>query len=703
MRRRRYRPPSDLRAEDETLPLDTQLTILTRQSTFTQSERNVFSAEMHPQDLVREGQRLGFADIRVYDWDTGIGAYSTTIEERPGLSHWLNELLPKGASRVLLVSQEDRLFRDKWEDQHNRFIKQVAQHGGWVICGQRVYNFRREFDREQFRMACKYGKQYIEFHLIRRMLPARHRAAMSGRHVGGPVPWGYIVDYERTNPTFMHYVRYEPHAVLVAEQGFRRFAGMAHPSPTELARLWRLDGLVFPFFGPEVDERRVRWVNAHCTRDEGCGGYPVHPDQVQRMLTDVAYLGWRVWGGEVARDEEGRQPKVCHQPLVDPDLFWWCHDALLPERPAWAPSRPPGRVAVGSGYRPRRARQARADEVLFLAPGRVRCVAHNTRYAAAQPGHGRRTQLLCVAQEGEVLPIGQHCPVAVAETVDAALCAAFAEQLTLDERDVRHLALIAHERAAQEGDVLAEMRRQLDEARRLFERAKRRALQVEDDVMAAEFMAEARGARRTIEELERHAEERREHASPSGGAWHLAERAATIAERIRATFPEWPRAAQERVLTLALAEAVLGRISERVLGLWMRWQGGQESRRELATSHGMRRVWTPEEEDALCRWYGVLPWPALAAMLPSRTPEAIGRYASRLGLTRGDAVDMGKEVPPVVVVAPAAVNAMADYGFPMGGTADGGGLGEGTDELSGRRSGYTPSPRRGPAPSRACR
>jgi hypothetical protein len=296
----RYRPPSGARPEDETLPLDTQLTILTRQSTVKQAKHNIFSAEVNPDELVCEGERLGFADIRVYDWDTGIGAYSTTIEDRLGLHHWLYELLPSGTSRVLLVSQEDRLFRDKWETQHNRFIEQVAKYGGWVICGNRVYNFRREFDCEQFRMACKYGRLYIEHHIIRRMHPALHRSAMMGRYPGGAVPWGYRVNYDRRSDTYRRLVRYDPHAVLATEHIFARFAGMLHPSVVELARQWEREGLVFPFFGPEVDERQVRYMDAHCRRDERRGGYPLHFKTAQRILTDVSYLGWRVRAGACA-------------------------------------------------------------------------------------------------------------------------------------------------------------------------------------------------------------------------------------------------------------------------------------------------------------------------------------------------------------------------------------------------------------------
>jgi len=145
MRQSRYRPPERADPDREQLPLDTICTVLMRQSTAVQAARHVRSAEVNPQDLIAEAQRHGFPleRIRLVDDDMGIGAYSTRIEDRPGLSKWLFEDLPRGESLVVLVSHEDRLFRDRWEDQHNAFIAQAAKYGGWAICGQTVYNFRR--------------------------------------------------------------------------------------------------------------------------------------------------------------------------------------------------------------------------------------------------------------------------------------------------------------------------------------------------------------------------------------------------------------------------------------------------------------------------------------------------------------------------------------------------------------------------------
>lgn len=658
MPQHRYQPPSGAYRENETLPLDTQLTILTRQSTVKQSERNIFSAEMNPKDLVREGRRLGFEDIKVYDWDTGIGAYSTTIADRPALKHWLYELLPSGKSRALLVSQEDRLFRDRWETEHNAFIKQVAIHGGWVICGQRIYNFRRDMDCEQFRLACKYGKQYIEFHIKGRLQPALHRAAMAGRHTGGAVPWGYLVDYDPHSATYMHYQPYEPHVPLIVEHVFGAFTRLPQPSVMEIARQWDEAERVFPFFGSDIDSRRWRFLESHTQRDEALGGYRLRFRQAQRILTDVAYLGYRVRRGEIARDAKG-QPRICHQPLVDADIFWWCFDRVVQERPAWAPPRS---GPVVSTYRPHYSRTRYVGEVRFLAPGKVRCAVHGTRYAAVRENAGY-VRLACSMQEGGHHGFKDYCPVAMAPAVDDVLVSTFLEHLRLDERDVQALATVAQK--LQTRTVTGEreqLQQQLADERKHLEGAKQVALRAKD--LADDMLEEMRRAKQAIGRLEVRIAGINVSEEPGAQAWDIAGRLSTIAARIRDTFPEWDRQSQSRVLSLALDQVVLGRVSRKVLGLWIGWRGGLVSRRELNTPMGQHLPWTSEEEAALRSYYSVLLPGALAAMLPGRTAGGIKRYALHLGLTRPRAAQL-LSAPPIVVPASPVTNAMQAYGFPL--------------------------------------
>jgi hypothetical protein len=52
MRRHRYPQPNTRSPEQDQLPLDTVCTILIRQRTSIQRERNLFSAEVNPDDLM---------------------------------------------------------------------------------------------------------------------------------------------------------------------------------------------------------------------------------------------------------------------------------------------------------------------------------------------------------------------------------------------------------------------------------------------------------------------------------------------------------------------------------------------------------------------------------------------------------------------------------------------------------------------------
>ncbi len=500
MRRIRYQPPETGNHDQEQLPLDTICTILTRQSTAEQRQRHIHSAEVNPSVLVDNARRYGFVPerIRLLDWDMGIGAYKTTIQQRPGLSHWLYELLPSGESKVLLVSQEDRLFRDRTHIEHNIFIDQVAQHGGWVICGDVVYNFRRERDKDAFRDACEYGKEYIEKHILRRLHPAIQRAAMAGFYSGSGVPWGYLVDYNPVSVTFKRFVPYSPHASLVVERIFQAFAHLSNPSLAELSRQWERDGLLWPFFGPDVDPRATRYFDLRRPRDEARGGYLFRWQQAQHILSDVVYLGWRTRKGQVALEPESDRPRVCHTPLVDGDLFWWCYDHVVSERPVWAPRRT---TAVPRLYQPRRSpTHERAGEVRFLALGRVRCATHHQALTVDQ--HEARVAMKCRGSDRngwrawDCLEVGAH-------QIEDALCTAFAALLTLDERDIQNLARIAEERErSQTGDV-SQVEQAIVQHRAAFERAIRRANQLDDDDIAAELFAEARRAKIAMQSCSR--------------------------------------------------------------------------------------------------------------------------------------------------------------------------------------------------------
>jgi len=660
----RYQRDTRIRPDQEALPLQSICAILTRQSTLVQAERNVFSAEVNPQDLVDVALRLGFAQdhVRVVDADMGIGAYDTVISDRPGLQKWLYEDLPSGESLVVLVSQEDRLFRDKWEDQHNAFIRQVAIHGGWVICGQNIYNFRRDWDRDRFRMACKYGRMYIEHHVLQRLHPAAQRAAMQGRYVGGVVSWGYVVDYDRRSETYKRLVPYPPHVALVQEELFRFFASMPQASVSGVVRHWEESGLLFPFYGDDVDPHVVRSASRR-KRDDIRGGYVIEYRQVQRALTDVTYLGWRVRQGEVAWDGIKDAPLVSHQPLIDPDLFWYCFDWIVQERPSWAPRRGGPVIAIA---RPRRIINPGPEGVRFLAQGRVRCAVHHRPYATRRL-HTLDGPSYLFCNGGAPFTARGHSDCAYVETeqIESTLCGLFTELLTLDEHDVEALARIADRRQETHGGRRPRLLREIAESKAQFKRAMDLAVQEGNMSVSDELVARARQIKQGIEERERELASLRDEQPVPTGAWIAAQRASALAERIRATFMEWSRQAKARVLALALEDAVLGYVDRRRQGLWVRWQGQREARVELRPRCGKHVEWSEAEIDALQRHYGHLTNAALKEMLPDRTAAAIRVRAWQLGLTRSSSEALS-DIAPNLVAGPAMVNTMEQYDFPLG-------------------------------------
>jgi len=686
MPRHRYRPLEETNPDAEQLPLDTICTILVRQSTAVQAERHVHSAELNPQDLEAVAKRCGFASdqIRLVDDDMGIGAYSTKIEDRPGLKKWLFEDLPRGVSRVVLVSHEDRLFRDRDETEHNRFIAQAAQHGGWAICGQTVYNFRRKFDQDHFRWECRAGKEYVEGHIKGRLHPANQRAAMRGQYAGGMVPMGYVVDYDPRSPTFKRFVLYEPHALLVVERVFQYFARLPNPSVMAVARHWECEGLAWPFYGPEVDPRIVRIANGTRVRDELRGGYMFDWKQAQHILTDVVYLGWRVRKRQVAWDTAANAPLVCHPALVDGDLFWWCYDQVDDERPPWAPPRSLSLPVVRRSRPPRCPAELSADDVRFLAHGRVRCAVH--RHAlAVRTYDGGRVGLLCNGYTQRVYAGPHGCAQPSVKLLEGALVQAFVEQLTLDEEDMQLLAQLAERRMRSGADTVRRLRQAIAEHQAVCKRAMELAVRDENRVLAEELLGQARDAKRLMAEREAELAAWTTEQPISSQAWLLGQGAAALAERIRSTFQAWSRSAQARVIGLALDDAVVGYVARQVVGIWMRWHGGGESRAEVRPTFGRQVVWTEEERALLRDVYERSSWEALLRMFPGRSHSAIKTVAFDLGLRRPHSGETSLSSEVVRVIAPPVVaNTMVAYGFPL---AQGGAGGRSFDgQRSGRRT-----------------
>jgi hypothetical protein len=378
-----------------------------------------------------------------------------------------------------------------------------------------------------------------------------------------------------------------------------------------------------------VDPRVVRAGEAGRKRDDVLGGYRLGWQQAQHILTDVAYLGWRVRAGEIAWDPSANAPRVCHPPLVESDLFWWCFDQIVAERPPWAPPRP---AQIHLVTRPRRARADPPGHVRFLAHGRVRCAVHETTFAVRKTGE--RSWLQCNGNDFRVYRGQGNCPALYTPALEDALCRGFAEQLTLDEQDLQELARILDRRTQVAGGQEQRLRQEIADKKTMYARAVELALRAQNDQLAEDLLEQARQAQQVLAVREVELAHLSAAQPFSAQAWFAAQRAATLAERIRATFAEWSRTAKARVLACALDDAVLGYVDRHLIGLWLRWQGGNQSRFEVPSLFGKHVGWTDEEQQAVRRYYPTLTQDALLQVLPARTWTAIKTFAKRQGIVR---------------------------------------------------------------------
>ncbi|HEV8190492.1 MAG TPA: hypothetical protein VGP82_03265, partial [Ktedonobacterales bacterium] len=273
----------------------------------------------------------------------------------------------------------------------------------------------------------------------------------------------------------MHYLRFEPHAILVHEEIYRYFSGLVQPSLAEVVRHWERERLVWPFFGPEIDPRVVKAASGNRLRDEALGGYRIQWPQVQSILTDVTHLGYRICRGDYAQDAAG-EPLLCHEPLVDADLFWWCYDRVATEHPPWpwVPVSSPTTPVTAHIRQPRKVAARTQPTVRYLAQGRIRCIVHQKAFVIRQDREHDGVRLGCNGPKADYhLQTRGLCPsFPPASLEEALLCDAFIDQLKVDERDLAEIARHIDQRnQSHEGQRHTQLQREFAGARARLQRA----------------------------------------------------------------------------------------------------------------------------------------------------------------------------------------------------------------------------------------
>jgi hypothetical protein len=250
-------------------------------------------------------------DVRLYDEGAGVSGQKR-IDERKVLDQ-LYQDMHKGIIGTVIVTREDRLFRNKHMDQVGAFTKLAEEKKIKVIVPPissaatedrtRVYDFTVYHDLRDFQDKMREAYAYIEGH-VKYMHRCKQGKADKGGYDGRVLPPGFAVKGKKGEQEI---VIYEDWAGEI-----RKLALRARALSWNMGKLTReVAAKVFLF--PEIpDGDRERYLfktNVHHIK--GVGYKPLDPNTLKCWLTNVMYIGW--W-----------------QPLLDkPDTITDHHDAIL--------------------------------------------------------------------------------------------------------------------------------------------------------------------------------------------------------------------------------------------------------------------------------------------------------------------------------------------------------------------------------------
>lgn len=314
------------------LPLWASVGVYARQSTQMQVKTATNSTEMQTDDLVDFARRLGWKDEQIIVFTQDLGRSGRLrIDEREGLRTLVGHI-ETGTIKAVIVFLEDRLFRDETQIQVNTFISICKQYGVLVITPTMTYNFDNRFHVKEFRWKCEAAADYLTDYIMARLVGAKHKVSERGEYDGRALPVGYILDRREwveidgvkvRNSGYRKYMVYEPHAEVVRWL-FHRYM-MLGGNLSRLCREIRAMPILFPDFTSDVDSRNI--TKLELKRVEG--GYHVTRKGLISILTNVSYLGWWLFQGQV-------KIKDNHPAIVDEGLFWFAFNRLSDYTPEGA-------------------------------------------------------------------------------------------------------------------------------------------------------------------------------------------------------------------------------------------------------------------------------------------------------------------------------------------------------------------------------
>lgn len=285
-----------------------------RLSSHEQVKRHIWSVEV--QDALAElARKDGYPDSLIYIEQRDLGISGTKgREDRPGLSY-LIELIETGKVEAVYVVHISRLYRDQTLINALALGELFKEYGVIIVTPQMRLNLRDKMHMRMYRVEVERAADELEL-MASRLLGARDLKAKSGRYGGESLPSGYILDENRNlpngedNPDYHTCKEYKPHAEVVSLIFDKLATGMTQ---IQVVRYCGRHGIVFPFFPPELDTPANRKTFLK-TKTSG-SGWIITIGRVRGIARNPAYIGWRVWAGEVVS-------KDVLLPIVEEEVFW---------------------------------------------------------------------------------------------------------------------------------------------------------------------------------------------------------------------------------------------------------------------------------------------------------------------------------------------------------------------------------------------
>jgi len=303
------------------LSVTAKAAVYKRQSTQAQLKNNLQSKEMQSTELVKYLVDMGYPEENIALYDEGALSGSFSFDERPELNR-LYQDISRGVVKTVIAFKEDRLFRDEDMIDPAVFMKMCKSQGCSVVIPYgMVYDFSNSYHAKQFRNSCEEAANFYNIYVRDRLQRGKMMNGVGGLYDGRGIATGYLVDRTQRredgslNPNYKKYIPYAPYVPIIRGL-FQKYIACG----CRLADLCKAveqenDGYVFPPYEAWVDRETVsRSSLRHSLQGDGTRGYKLSRFGLVSILTNVAYIGWWTYKGQVAQIEN-------HEPIVDREVF----------------------------------------------------------------------------------------------------------------------------------------------------------------------------------------------------------------------------------------------------------------------------------------------------------------------------------------------------------------------------------------------